>query len=166
MDKINVICGGSMSIASKTQGKKLEREISLAQCIESERRMKWFDTNISFGPKDHPKTELSNQNLPFVVKPPIGRHKVTKTLVDNRASLNLIMRKTFIEMCLNLANLTLVHDTFHGVIPGQSSTTIGHINLEVSCGIGDNKRREMLTFKVTSFDIGYNCLRYHEDAWT
>jgi hypothetical protein len=31
MGLINVIFGGSMSIASKTQGKKLQREISLAQ---------------------------------------------------------------------------------------------------------------------------------------
>jgi hypothetical protein len=30
MEEINVIFGGSMFIASKTQGKKLEREISLA----------------------------------------------------------------------------------------------------------------------------------------
>jgi hypothetical protein len=30
MDEINVIFGGSLSIALKTQGKKLEREISLA----------------------------------------------------------------------------------------------------------------------------------------
>jgi hypothetical protein len=28
----------------------------------------------------------------------------------------------------------------------------------VSCGSGDNKHREMLTFEVTSFDIGYNCI--------
>jgi hypothetical protein len=27
------------------------------------------------------------------------------------------MRKTFIEMDLNLNDLTPVHDTFHGVIP-------------------------------------------------
>jgi hypothetical protein len=76
MDKINMIFGGSMSIASKTQGKKFKREISLAQRIEPERRMKWSDTNISFGPEDHLETELSNQNLPFVVKLPIRRHKV------------------------------------------------------------------------------------------
>jgi hypothetical protein len=59
------------------------------------------------------------------------------------------MRKSLIEMGLNLPDLTSVHDTFHGVIPGQSSTPIGHIDL---------KSREMLTFKVTSFDIGYNCI--------
>jgi hypothetical protein len=28
----------------------------------------------------------------------------------------------------------------------------------VSCGIRENKRREMLTFKVASFNIGYNCI--------
>jgi hypothetical protein len=45
---------------------------------------------------------------------------------------------------------------FHGVIPGKSSTPIGCIDLEVSCGIGDNKCKEKLTFEVASFDIGYN----------
>jgi hypothetical protein len=53
-----------------------------------------------------------------VVKIPIGWHKVAKTLIDSRASLNLMMRKMFIEMGLNLAELTLVHDTFHGIILG------------------------------------------------
>jgi hypothetical protein len=56
--------------------------------------------------------------LPFIVKLSIGQHKVVKTLIDNRVSLNLIMRKTFIEMGLNLSDLTPIHDTFHGVIQG------------------------------------------------
>jgi hypothetical protein len=61
-------------------------------------------------------------------------------------------------MGLKLAELTPVHDTFHGIIPGQSSTPIERIDLKVSCGSGENKRRELLTFEVTSFDIGYNCI--------
>jgi hypothetical protein len=68
--------------------------------------MKWSDMDISFGPEDHPKTELSERNLPFMVKLTIRRHKVAKTLIDNGSSLNLIMRKTFIEMGLNLNDLT------------------------------------------------------------
>jgi hypothetical protein len=68
------------------------------------------------------------------------------------------MRKIFIEMDLNLAYLTPVHDTFHDVIPDQSSTPIGRIDLEVSCGPGENKRKEMLMFEVTNFDIRYNCI--------
>jgi hypothetical protein len=66
------------------------------------------------------------------------------------------MRRTFIEMGLNLLDLTPVHDMFHGVIPGQVSTPIGRIDLNVSYGTGENKHREMLTFEVASFDIGYN----------
>jgi hypothetical protein len=84
--------------------------------------------------------------------------QVAKILVDNVASLNLIMRKTFIKMGLNLADRTPVHDTFHNVIPKQSSTSIRSIDLEVSCRSGDNKCKEMLTFEVASFDIGYNCI--------
>jgi hypothetical protein len=120
--------------------------------------MKWSDDYITFRPEDHPVAELSERNLPLVVKIPIGRYKVAKTLIDSRASLNLIMRRTFIEMGLNLSDLTPVHDMFHEVIPGQASTPIGHIDQEVSCGTGENKRREMLTFEVASFDIGYNCI--------
>jgi hypothetical protein len=79
-------------------------------------------------------------------------------MIDSGASLNLLMRRTFIEMGLNLAELTPVQDTFQGIIPGQSSMPIGRIDLEVSCGSGENKRRETLTFEVASFDIGYNCI--------
>jgi hypothetical protein len=104
--EINMIFGGSMSITSRMQGKKFQREISLAQHIEPRRRMKWSDDYITFGSEDHPVTELSERNLPLVVKIPIGWHKMAKTLIDSGASLNLIMRRTFIEMGLNLSNLT------------------------------------------------------------
>jgi hypothetical protein len=50
MGEINMIFRGSMSITSKTQGTKLEQEISLAQCIEPGRRMRWSDVDISFKP--------------------------------------------------------------------------------------------------------------------
>jgi hypothetical protein len=106
MAEINMIFGGNMSITSKTQGKKLQREISLAQHIEPGRQMKWSDDYITFRPEDHPITELSERNLPLIVKILIGRHKVAKTLIDSGASLNLIMRRTFIEMGLNLSDLT------------------------------------------------------------
>jgi hypothetical protein len=120
--------------------------------------MRWSDIDISFGPEDHLDIELSDRNLPFVVKLPIGWHKVANTLINNRASLNLIMWKTFIEMGLNLMDFTPVHDMFHEVILGQSSTPIRHIDLKVSYGTGDNKHKEMLIFEVASFNIGYNCI--------
>jgi hypothetical protein len=120
--------------------------------------MRWSDDYISFGPEDHPDTKLSERNLPLIVKIPIRWHKVAKTLINSGASLNLMMRKTFIEMGLKLSDLTSVHDTFHGIILGQASTPIGRIDLKVSYGVGENKRREMLIFEVASFDIRYNCI--------
>jgi hypothetical protein len=156
MEEINVIFGGSMSIACKTQGKKVQREISLTQRIEPGRMMRWSDADIWFGPEDHPDIELSDRNLPFITMISIERQKVAKTLIDSGTSLNLMMRKTFIEMGLNLAELTPVRDTFHRIILGQSSTLIRRIDLEVSYGTGENKHREMLTFEMASFDIGYN----------
>jgi hypothetical protein len=32
------------------------------------------------------------------------------------------------------------------------------VHLEVSCRSGENKRKELLTFEVANFDIGYNCI--------
>jgi hypothetical protein len=57
MGEINVIFGGSMSITSKTQGKKLQCDISLTQHIEPGRRMR-SDVDISLRPEDHPDMEL------------------------------------------------------------------------------------------------------------
>jgi hypothetical protein len=91
--------------------------------------MRWSDVDISFRPEDHPDAKLSDRNLPFIIKILIGCHKVARTLINSDASLNLMMRKNFIEMSLNLANLTPVHDTFHEIILGQSSTPIGHIDV-------------------------------------
>jgi hypothetical protein len=141
MAEINVIFGGSMSIASKTQGKKFQREITLAQLIEPGKRMKWSDVGVSFRPEDHPDMELSDRNLLFLVKIPIRGHKEAKTLIDSGDSLTLMMRKTFIKMGLNSVELTPVHDTFHGILPGQSSTPIGCIDLDVSCRSRENKHR-------------------------
>jgi hypothetical protein len=55
-------------------------------------------------------------------------------MIDSGASLNLLMRRTFIEMGLSLADMTSVQDTFHGIIAGQSSVPIERIDLEVSYG--------------------------------
>jgi hypothetical protein len=63
MRETNVIFGGRMSITLKTEDKKLEQEISLAQHIEAGRRMKWSDTDTSFGPEDHPNTSLNKACL-------------------------------------------------------------------------------------------------------
>jgi hypothetical protein len=85
MAEINMIFRGSMSITSKTQGKKLQREIILAQQIEPRRWMRWFDDYITFRAEDHPVTELLERNLLLIVKISIERHKVAKTLINSGA---------------------------------------------------------------------------------
>jgi hypothetical protein len=140
------------------KGRSSNEKSAWLNALSQAEKMKWSNVDISFRPEDHLETELSECNLRCVVNLPIGRHKVAKTLVDNGTSLNLIMRKTFIEMGLNLLDLTPVHDMFHGVILTQSSTPIGRTDLEVSCGTGDNKLKEIMMFKVASFDIYYNCI--------
>lgn len=120
--------------------------------------MKYSEVVISFGPSDHPSTILFSRNFPFIVKIPIGRYNVAKTLVDNGSSLNLMMRKMYLEMGLPLEALQPVAQPFHDIIPGASAISLGRIDLTVVCGTRRNKRREVLTFEVADFDIGYNCI--------
>jgi hypothetical protein len=147
MAEVNVIFRGNMSITSKTQGKKLQYEISMNWQIEPGRRMRWSDEYILFGPKDHPDMELSERNLQLVVKILIRRHNVAKTLVDSGASLNLMMRKTFIEMCLKLSDLTTVHDTFDEDI-NTSATIIPSVEI---LGPITRSRAQQLNHQVNSF---------------
>jgi hypothetical protein len=42
------------------------------------------------------------------------------------------------------------------MIRSTGSSQDSHLHLDVSCGTGENKRREILTFEVASFNIGYN----------
>jgi hypothetical protein len=143
-----------MSITSKMQGKKFQREISLAKRIEPGRMMKWYDGNIAFGLEDHLDREMSEGNLPFMVKIPIGRHNVVKTLIDSGASLNLMMRKTFIKMGLNFTELTLVHYTFHQIIPGQSSTPSGASTWRYLMEQGTTSVRRCLRLKWLALTSG------------
>jgi hypothetical protein len=142
MTEINMIFGGSMSITSKTQGKKLQREISLAQQIELGRRMRWSDDYISFGPEDYLDTELSERNLSCVVMISIGRHKVVKTLIDSGASLNLMMRKTFIVMGLNLSDLTLYMTRSTGSSQGSRPLPQGALTWRYLVGQGEQEQRD------------------------
>jgi hypothetical protein len=57
----------------------------MAQHIEPGRKKRWSDAGISFRLEDHPNTELSDRNLPFIIKIPIRCHKVAKTLIDSGA---------------------------------------------------------------------------------
>jgi hypothetical protein len=81
--------------------------------------MRWSNDYISFGPEDHLDMKLSERNMLFIVNILIGWHKVAKTLIDNGASLNLMMRKIFIEMDLNLSDLTPYMTHFMGLSQGS-----------------------------------------------
>jgi hypothetical protein len=120
--------------------------------------MRWSDIDISFRPENHPDAELSDRNLPFIVKIPIRCHKVAKTLIDSGPSLNLMMRKTFVKMGLNLADLTPVHDTFHGIIP---RAVIHPHRTHWLGGVLQDRRKEAhgdADIWSGQFDIGYNSI--------
>ena len=90
--EVNIVFGGSEARPSKIVYMKLEREV-LTTALTT-RRLEWWQQAITFGPKDHPNTELSYKNVSFVVKIPICQHNVAKTLLDSGSTLNLLMKNT------------------------------------------------------------------------
>jgi hypothetical protein len=171
-----------MPIISKTQGKKLEQEISLAQRIKPGRKMKWSDVDISFGPRDHPKTELSNRNLPFVVKLPIRLYKVAKTLIDNGVSLNFMMRKNLhrdepqserLDPHIGYVSrghhraVAYSHWTHRpgGVIWNRGQQAQGDTDVRGSLLQYRVQLHPQEAFPLEVYDVHPHCLCHDEDAW-
>jgi hypothetical protein len=107
-----MIFKGSMSIISKTQGKKLEQMINLAQCIEPGRMMRWSDVDISFGPHDHLDTEPSDRNLSFVVKLPIGATQGGQYIDRQRGLIKSYHEENYHRDGLQSERYDSLHDTF------------------------------------------------------
>jgi hypothetical protein len=116
---INMILSGSLVIASKAHGKKLKCKINLAQQLDPGRRLKWSEMEITFGPDNHLKIELTNRNLPLVAKIPINKFNVAKTLIDNV----FVACQGYLLRCY----------------PGSGRITTGWIELAILCGTRDNK---------------------------
>ena len=94
----------------------------------------------------------------MVLDPIIDGYRLTRVLMDDGSSLNLIYEDTIRRMGINASRISQSNTTFEGVIPGIEAYGRGPVVLRVTFGPPGNSRSEELLFTVAPFQSGYHAL--------
>ena len=94
----------------------------------------------------------------MVLDPIIDGYHLTRVLMDDGSSLNLLYQDTVRKMGIDLLRIKPTKTTFKGVIPGVEACYTGSITLEVVFGSPDNFRSEELIFDIVPFRSVYHAL--------
>ena len=84
--------------------------------------------------------------------------RLSKVLMDEGSSLNIIYLKTLDLLGIERAQLQPSVGGFHGVVPGKKALPVGRIDLPVCFGTAANFRKETLTFEVVGFRGTYHAI--------
>ena len=94
----------------------------------------------------------------MVLDPIIDGYHLTRVLMDDDSSLNLIYQDTVRKMGIDPSRISLNNTTFKGAIPGIEARCTGSLTLEIVFGSPDNFRSEELIFDIAPFRSGYHAL--------
>jgi hypothetical protein len=116
----------------------------------------WSDKPITFDQGDHPDCVPSRGRYPLVVDPVISNARLTKVLMDEGSSLNIIYAETLGLLGVDLSTIWAGATPFHGIVPGKRVLPLGQLDLPVCFGTPSNFRNETLTFEVVEFRGTYH----------
>ena len=92
---------------------------------------------------------------PLVITIPIGPATVHKVLVDNGSSVNILFKKAFDQMNLEIKDLKPCQGWIRG-FNGASTAPMGYVELPVTLGEGERQRVRILPFVVLDVESPYN----------
>jgi hypothetical protein len=118
----------------------------------------WSDKPITFDQGDHPDRVPSPGKYLLVVDPVIGNVRLTKVLMDEGSSLNIIYAETIGLLRIDLSSVRTGATPFHGIIPGKRVQPLGQLDLPVCFGTPSHFRRETPTFEVVGFRGTYHAV--------
>jgi hypothetical protein len=75
---------------------------------------------------------------PLVVDPVIGNVRLTKVIMDEGSSLNIIYAETLGLLQIDLSSIRASATPFHGIIPGKRVQPLGQLDLPVCFGTPSN----------------------------
>ena len=94
----------------------------------------------------------------MVLDPIIDGYRLTRVLMDDGSSLNLIYEDTVRRMGINPSIISQSKTAFEGVIPGVEAYGRGSVIMEVTVGSPGNSKSEELLFTIAPFQSGYHAL--------
>jgi hypothetical protein len=118
----------------------------------------WSDKPITFEQGDHPDFVPSLGRYPLVIDPIISNVRLSKVLMDEGSSLNIIYAETLELLGVDRSEVRAGAAPFHGIKPGKRIRPLGRIDLPVCFGTPSNFRKEALTFEVVRFRGTYHAM--------
>jgi hypothetical protein len=89
----------------------------------------------------------------------VAEVKLTRVLIDDGSSLNLIFASTLRKIGLDLMDMLVPSKSpFYGIIPGNTAYPLGTVVLLVTFGMRENYRTEFIKFEVANFESSYHAI--------
>jgi hypothetical protein len=152
-----MIYGGKVANALARHSKQERREVCSVK-VAAPVYLDWSDKPITFNQGDHPDRVPSPGKYLLIVDPVIGNVRLTKVLMDEGSSLNIIYAETLGLLQIDLSSIRAGAAPFHGIIPGKRVQPLGQLNLPVCFGTPSNFRKETLTFEMVGFRGTYHAV--------
>jgi hypothetical protein len=152
-----MIYSGQVTNGSARHRKQERREVCSVK-VAALVYLDWSDKPITFDQGDHPDRVPSPGKYPLVVDPVISNVRLTKVLMDEGSSLNIIYTETLGLLQIDLSTIQAGAVPFHGIIPGKRVQPLGQLDLPVCFGTPSNFRKETLTFEVVGFRGTYHAV--------
>jgi hypothetical protein len=152
-----MIYGGQVANASARHRKQERREVCTVK-VAAPVYLDWSDKPITFDQGDHPDRVPSPGKYSLIVDPVIGNVRLTKVLMDEGSSLNIIYVETLGLLQIDLSSIRAGATPFHGIIPAKRVQPLGQLDLPVCFGTPSNSRMETLTFEVVGFRGTYHAV--------
>jgi hypothetical protein len=150
-----MIYDGQVANASARHRKQERREVCSVK-VATPVYLDWSDKPITFDQGDHPDYVPSPGRYPLVVDPVIDNARLSKVLMDEGSSLNIIYAETLGLLGIDLSTIRAGAAPFHGIVPGKRVLPLGQLDLPVCFGTPSNFQKETLTFEVVGFRGTYH----------
>src|ERR1043165_8145895 len=116
------------------------------------------ETSITFSRDDHPPTVPRPGHAPLVLDAQIGGYDMDRIFMDGGSSRNIIFVSTLHKMRVPRSVWKKSRTVLNGVVPGETSTSLGSIELEVVFSIRRNFAKHVLDFEVLDWPSEYHAI--------
>src|SRR3954468_6827393 len=116
------------------------------------------ETIITFSQEDHPTKVPRPGHAPLVLDAQIRGYDMDRIFMDGGSSLNIIFASTLHQMLIPRSVWKKSSTVIHGLVPGEASTSLGIIDLEVVFGTRRNFARQTLEFEVLDWRSQYHAI--------
>ncbi|WVY97056.1 hypothetical protein V8G54_029207 [Vigna mungo] len=152
--RIDTISGGFAGGGASSSARK--RHMRNLYSVHTIARNPLTMPDITFTDRDFHAPD-PEQDDPMVITARIAEYDVSKILIDQGSSVNILYWTTFQRMALSEEALTPFHEQIVG-FAGERVDTRGYIDLKTRLGTGDRSREIRVRFLLVEAHTSYNAL--------